>query len=39
MLIPSFYVTKLYYLGTYCEMAVNYYGILTLEKVGLKLPQ
>ncbi len=37
--IPSFCVIKLYYLGNYCEMAVNYLAILTLEKVGLGLPQ
>jgi hypothetical protein len=35
---PSFCVIKLYYLGNYCVMAVNYRGILTLEKVGLELP-
>jgi hypothetical protein len=37
--IPSFCFIKLYYLGNYCGMAVNYHGILTLEKVGLELPQ
>jgi len=37
MVIPSFCVIKLYYLGNYCGMAVNYCGILTLEKVGLEL--
>ncbi len=37
--IPSFCVIKLYYLGNYCGMAVNYCGILTLEKVGLELLQ
>ncbi len=37
MVIPSFCVIKLYYLGNYSEMAVNYHGILTLEKVRLKL--
>jgi hypothetical protein len=36
--IPSFSVIKLYYLGHYCGMAVNYCNILTLEKVGLELP-
>jgi hypothetical protein len=35
--IPSFCVIKPYYLGNYCGMAVNYCGILTLEKVGLEL--
>ena len=39
MVIPSFCVIKLYYLGNYCGMAINYRGILTLEKVGLELPQ
>jgi hypothetical protein len=34
--IPSFCVIKLYYLGNYCGMAVNYHSILTLEKVGLE---
>jgi hypothetical protein len=37
--IPSLCVTKLYYLGNYCAMAVNYWGILALEKVGLELPR
>jgi hypothetical protein len=37
MVIPSFCVIKLYYLGNYRGMALNYRGILTLEKVGLKL--
>jgi hypothetical protein len=37
--IPSFCEIKLYYLGDYCGMAVNYGVILTLEKVGLELPQ
>jgi hypothetical protein len=35
--IPSFCVLKLYYLGNYCVMGVNYRGILTLEKVGFEL--
>ncbi len=35
MVIPSFCVIKLYYLRNYCGMAVNYCGILTLERVGL----
>ncbi len=36
--IPSFRVIKLYNLGNYCGMAVNYYSIIsTLEKVGLEL--
>ncbi len=39
MVIPSFCVIKLYYLGNYSWMAVNYHGIWTLEKVRLKLPQ
>jgi hypothetical protein len=39
MVIPSFCVIKLHYLGNYCEMAVNYRSILTLEKVGLELPR
>jgi hypothetical protein len=34
MVILSFCVIKLYYSENYCGMAVNYYGILTLEKVG-----
>jgi len=37
--ISSFCVIKLYYLGNYCGRIVNYWGILTLERVGLKLPQ
>jgi hypothetical protein len=37
--IPSFCVIKPYYLGNYSGMAVNYLSILTLEKVGLELPQ
>jgi hypothetical protein len=39
MVIPSFFVMKLYYLANYCEMAVNYWGKLTPEKVGLELLQ
>ena len=39
MLIPSFCVTKLYYLGNYCGMAVNYHSMIMLEKVRLELPQ
>jgi hypothetical protein len=39
MVIPSFCVIKPYYLGNNCGMAVNYHGILTLEKVGLELPR
>jgi hypothetical protein len=35
MVIPSFCVIKLYYLGSLSGMAVNYCGILTLEKVRL----
>ncbi len=38
MVILSFCVIKLHYLGNYSGMAVNYQGILTLEKVRLKLP-
>jgi hypothetical protein len=41
--IPSFCVIKLYYLGNYfgnyCGVAANYRVILTIEKVGLELPQ
>jgi hypothetical protein len=37
MVIPSFCVIKLYYLGNYCGMEGNYCSILTLEKVGLEL--
>jgi hypothetical protein len=33
MVILTFCVIKLYYLGNYCGMAVNYHGILTVEKV------
>jgi hypothetical protein len=36
--IPSFCVIKLYYHGIYSGTAVNYHGLLTLEKVGLELP-
>jgi hypothetical protein len=36
--IPSFCVIELYYLGNYCGMGGNYFGILTLEKVGLEFP-
>jgi hypothetical protein len=39
MVIPSFCVVKLYYLGNYCGISVNYCGISTHEKVGLKLPR
>jgi hypothetical protein len=35
--IPSFCVMKLYNLGNYCVMAVNYHSILTLEKVVFEL--
>jgi hypothetical protein len=38
MVIPSFGVIRLYYLGNYSGMAVNYQSILTIEKVRLKLP-
>jgi hypothetical protein len=34
MVILSFCVIKLYYPGNCQGMAVNYHGILTLEKVG-----
>jgi hypothetical protein len=34
MVILSICVIKLYYPGNYCELAVNYHGILTLETVG-----
>jgi hypothetical protein len=37
--MPSFCVIKLYYLGNCLGMAVSYSGILTLEKVGIKLPR
>jgi hypothetical protein len=36
MVIPSFCVIKLCYSENNYGMAVNYHGILTLEKVGLK---
>jgi hypothetical protein len=39
MVIPSFCVIKLCYPENYHGMAVNYHGILTIEKVGLKIPQ
>jgi hypothetical protein len=39
MVMLSFCVIKLYYLENYPGMKVNYHGILTLEKVWLKLPQ
>jgi hypothetical protein len=39
MVIPSFCVIKLNYLGNYRGMAINFCGILTLEIVGLKLPR
>ncbi len=39
MVMPPFCVIKIYYVGDYHRMAVNYWGILTLEKVGLKLPR
>ncbi len=38
MVILSFCVIELYYPENYHGMAVNYHGILTLEKVGLKVP-
>jgi hypothetical protein len=34
MVILSFCVIKMYYPGNYNGMAVNYHGILNLEKVG-----
>jgi hypothetical protein len=37
IVILSFCVIKLYYFGNYRGMAVNYHGILTLEKVGLEV--
>ena len=37
MVIPSFGVVKIQYLGNFSGMAVNYQSILTLEKVRLKL--
>ncbi len=39
MVIQSFCVIKLYYLGDYLGIPVNYHCILTLEEVGLKLLQ
>jgi hypothetical protein len=39
MLILSFCVIKLYYPGNYHGMAVNYCGILILEKVRLEVPR
>jgi hypothetical protein len=36
MVILSFSVINLYYPGNYSGMALNYRGILTLEKVGLE---
>jgi hypothetical protein len=39
MVIPSFCVIKLYFLGNYCGMAVNYCSILTPKKIGVELPQ
>ncbi len=38
MVMPSFCVIKLCYPENYNGMAVNYHSILTLEKVGLKVP-
>ena len=37
MVMLSFCVIKLYYPGNYRQMAVNYHGILTQEKVGLEV--
>ncbi len=37
IVILSFCVIKLYYPGNYRGMAVYYHGILTIEKVGLKV--
>jgi hypothetical protein len=37
--IPSFCVIKLYYVGNYIGMAVNYRSLLTLEKERLELPR
>jgi hypothetical protein len=39
MVMPSFCVIKICYPENYHGMAVNYYGIRTLEKVGLKVPR
>jgi hypothetical protein len=36
MVIPSFCVTKLYYLGNYHGMAVNYHGIKLFYNIGQK---
>ncbi len=36
VVISSFFVIELNYRGNYFGMEVNYCGILTLEKVGLK---
>ncbi len=33
MVILSFFVIKLYYLGNYTGMGVNYHSVLTQEKV------
>jgi hypothetical protein len=37
MVILSFCVIKLYYLGNYSGITINYSSILTPEKAGLKL--
>jgi hypothetical protein len=39
MVILSFCVNKLHHTENYRGMAVNYHGILTLEKIGLKVPR
>jgi hypothetical protein len=36
MLIPSFCVIKLYYLGNYRDMAVNYHSIKLFYNIGQK---
>ena len=36
MVIPSFCVIKLYYLGNYHGMAVNYHGIKLFYNIGQK---
>ncbi len=36
MVIPSFSVIKLYYLGNYHGMAVNYHGIKLFYNIGQK---
>ncbi len=36
MVIPSFCVIKLYYLGNYLGMAVNYHGIKLFYNIGQK---